>query len=78
MYKKLEFSESYEPRYKQKTASIANAIADSVARPLGKQVRHFRFIFTSCFARGKNKQKMLKSPRTSTPGERSEVTLILF
>ena len=34
MYKKLEFSESYEPIYKQKSASIANTIADSVARPL--------------------------------------------
>ena len=50
---------------------------------LGKQVSHFRFIFT---ARGKNKQKMPKSPRTSTPGERkalrskawSEVTLLLM
>ena len=37
---------------------------------LGKQVRNFRFIFTSRFARGKNKQKIPKSPRTNTPGER--------
>ena len=52
---------------------------------LGKQVRHFRFIFTSREARGKNKQKMPKSPRTSTPDERkalwskarSEVTLFI-
>ena len=52
---------------------------------LGKQVRHFRFIFTSREAIGKNKQKMPKSPRTSTPGERkalrskawSEVTLLI-
>ena len=37
---------------------------------LGKQVRNFWFIFTSREARGKNKQKMPKSPKTSTPGER--------
>ena len=37
---------------------------------LGKQVRHFRFIFTSREAQVENKQKMPKSPRTSTPGER--------
>ena len=52
---------------------------------LGKQVMHFRFIFTDREARGKNKQKMPKSPRTNTPGERkalrskawSEVTLLI-
>ena len=52
---------------------------------LGKQVRHFRFIFLSREARGKNKPKMPKSPRTSSPGERkalrskawSEVTLLI-
>ena len=37
---------------------------------LGKQVRHFRFIFTSREARGKNKQKMAKSHRNMSPGER--------
>ena len=39
-------------------------VADDPSLQLGKQVRHFRFIFTE------NKQKMPKSPRTSTPGER--------
>ena len=43
------------------------AVVPSSRRP---QVRHFRFIFISREARGKNKQKMPKSPRTSTPGER--------
>ena len=38
---------------------------------LGKQVRHFRFIFTSREARGKNKQKIRSHlGPVSTPGER--------
>ena len=50
---------------------------------LGKQVKNFRFNFFLREAQEKIKQKILKSPRTSTPGERkalrskawSEVTL---
>ena len=41
------------------------ALADDPSLQLGKQVRHFRFIFTYREARGKNKQKIPKSPRTS-------------
>ena len=35
-----------------------------------KQVRHFRLIFTSREARGKNKQKMPKSPCNRSSSER--------
>ena len=45
------------------------AVVPGAAHPcVDKQVRYFRLIFISREMRGKNKQKMPKSPRTSTPG----------
>ena len=46
-------------------------VADDAS--LGKQVRNFRFIFTSHEARGKNKPKIPKSQRISTPGKRKSL-----
>ena len=41
---------------------------------LGKQVKNFRLNFFLREAQEKIKQKILKSPRTSTPGERKGFT----